>query len=103
MYTETCFCVDQLSIIDHPRNQTVDDGEMVDMDCGYVGTGALPLWNISGIIYSSTSLPTHFTALRDGLQFRAIPTLNDFKFRCFFQGNAKTKSKFGRISVRQSK
>ena len=75
----------------------------MEMDCGYVGTSALPLWNINGTIYSSTSLPTHFTALRDGLQFSAIPALDGFEFQCFFEGNTKTKSNFGRIHVHQSK
>ena len=73
------------------------------MDCGYVGTGALPLWKINGITYTSTGLPLQFTALRDGIQFKAIPALNGVEFQCFFQGGMSIKSDMGRVHVRQSK
>ena len=94
--------IDAPHIIDNPSNQTAEEGETVKMSCGYVdvGTGALPLWNINGTTFTSTSLPLMFTALRDGIRFRATPALDGVEFQCFFQG---VTSAVGRIHVHQSK
>lgn len=60
-------------------------GEEVTFRCNFIGTPDLPLWNIGGMIYSSSDLPAGFQYTAEGLHIPAVwESLNNTRFICFF-------------------
>lgn len=83
----------EITVFDRPSNATVAAGEEVTFHCRFNGTSDLPLWDIGGIVYSSSRLPAGFQYTEEGLHIAAVwESLNNTKFTCLLivhDGNGK--------------